>query len=108
MGDYIELTAFDVMDETRAIRPLCQPEGGSGEVPHGQAIVFREKNLKLLEIMYQHGVPHGPYRDYWSNGGLASEGNFKEGKHHGVWRFYRTDGTLREEILFEEGREVRR
>jgi antitoxin component YwqK of YwqJK toxin-antitoxin module len=108
MGDYIELAASDVMDEARSIRPLCRPEGWAGKVPHGRAIVFREKSLKLLEIMYQHGVPHGPYRDYWSNGELASEGSFKEGKRQGMWSFYRADGTLQEEILFEEGREVPR
>jgi antitoxin component YwqK of YwqJK toxin-antitoxin module len=48
----------------------------------------------------------GPYRDYWSTGGLACEGQYLDGLQQGEWRFYNRDGSLRERILFSRGREV--
>jgi antitoxin component YwqK of YwqJK toxin-antitoxin module len=50
--------------------------------------------------------PDGPYRDYWSTGGLACEGQYRDGLQEGEWRFYNRDGSLREVVQFVSGREV--
>jgi antitoxin component YwqK of YwqJK toxin-antitoxin module len=50
--------------------------------------------------------PDGPYRDYWSDGVLACDGQYRDGVQDGVWRFYDRDGTPREVIRFSGGHEV--
>jgi antitoxin component YwqK of YwqJK toxin-antitoxin module len=55
---------------------------------------------------YEHGIAHGPYRDYWSNGVLACEGQYVNGVQEGEWRFYNLDGSLAEVLQFKGGREV--
>jgi hypothetical protein len=32
----------------------------------GLVTTFREDGSRLAETTYEQGVPHGPYRDYWS------------------------------------------
>jgi len=76
------------------------------QVPDGVVTTFREDGSRLEEKTYHRGVAHGPYRDYWSNGLLACEGQYVRGVQEGEWRFYNPDGTLREVIRFEGGREV--
>jgi antitoxin component YwqK of YwqJK toxin-antitoxin module len=73
---------------------------------HGLVTTCRPDGSLLAETTYEHGTPHGPYRDYWSNGLLSCEGQYVNGRQEGEWRFYNRDGTLREVIRFEEGREV--
>jgi antitoxin component YwqK of YwqJK toxin-antitoxin module len=57
-------------------------------------------------MTYKCGVAHGPYRDYWSIGGLACEGQYVHGMQEGEWRSYNADGTLLKVIRFQGGREV--
>lgn len=48
----------------------------------------------------------GPYREHWSNGRLAIEGQYVNGLQEGEWRYYDENGTLYEIIHFTAGREV--
>lgn len=77
-----------------------------GQVPDGVLATFRDDGSRLAETTYRSGVAHGPYRDFWSSGLLACEGQYVEGVQEGEWRFFNPDGTLREVIRFEGGREV--
>ena len=61
---------------------------------HGLVTTFREDGSPLAEATYEQGVPHGPYRDYWSNGRLSLEGHYVHGAQDGEWRFYNPDGSL--------------
>jgi len=74
--------------------------------PNGRVGRFRDDGSLLAEITYERGVRHGPYRDYWSNGRLACEGQFAGGLQEGAWRFFNPDGSLREVLWFEGGKEV--
>lgn len=79
----------------------------TGWVPDGRCVAFREDGSLRLEITYQRGVAHGPYRDYWSSGQVALEGQHVNGEQEGEWRFYDQDtGERREVLRFVAGREV--
>jgi len=64
--------------------PCVNLKTGADECLTDEALSFANRVLTLLEITYREGVPHGPYLDYWSNGKLATAGNFQDGKQHGV------------------------
>jgi antitoxin component YwqK of YwqJK toxin-antitoxin module len=72
----------------------------------GLVRTFREDGSMLAETTFQGGRRHGPFRDYWPTGMLASEGNYLNDVQEGEWRFYHDDGTIMEVIQFKGGREV--
>ena len=72
---------------------------------HGLVTTVRPDGSRLTETTYEHGIAHGPYRDYWPDGLLACEGQYVNGLQEGEWRFYNPDGTL-VVIQFEGGQEV--
>jgi len=43
-------------------------------VPDGLVTTFRDDGSKLAEATYERGVLHGPYRDFWSHGGVSLYG----------------------------------
>jgi hypothetical protein len=71
----------------------------------GLILSYRDDGSLLSETTFHVGVRHAPYRDYWSNGRLASEGHYVLGLQEGEWRFYDCDGTLRVVLRFKDGRE---
>ncbi len=73
---------------------------------NGLVATYRDDGSLLAETTYQHGVRHGPYRDYWSNGRVCLEGQIVNGFKEGEWRFYDRDGSLREILRFAGGREI--
>ncbi len=73
---------------------------------NGLVRTLRDDGSLREEITYEHGIRHGPYRDYWSSGLLSCEGQYAHGVQEGEWRFYSPDGSLREVIRFTGGREV--
>ena len=84
----------------------CEPNA-DGWVPHGRCVAYREGGSVLLEITYEHGVAHGPYRDFWLNGLVSLEGQHVNGLREGEWRLYDRDtGRLKEVLHFAAGREV--
>jgi antitoxin component YwqK of YwqJK toxin-antitoxin module len=97
---------FEVLDESGKIIPQFAPRDGSGWVPHGRYTVLGEDGRPLLEITYCHGVPQGPFHDFWPNGKVACEGQYYEGKQEGIWHFYNMDGSLMEIIHFKDGKEI--
>ena len=52
-------------------------------------------------------VMHGPYRAWWPNGKLGTEGQYRYGKAVGHWRGWYDDGKPQGEEWFEDGRKVR-
>lgn len=76
-------------------------------IPDGVVTTFRKDGSRLSEATYVRGVLHGPYRDFWSHGGLSSEGHYRDGLQDGEWRYYDCDtGELRDVLQFTAGREV--
>jgi antitoxin component YwqK of YwqJK toxin-antitoxin module len=55
--------------------------------PDGVVTMFREDGSRLAEMTYVCGVLHGPYRDFWSHGGMSLEGQYRDGLQDGDWRF---------------------
>ncbi|MDH4164603.1 MAG: hypothetical protein OEW15_18220 [Nitrospirota bacterium] len=48
-------------------------------------------------------VMHGPYRSWWPNGKLGTEGKYENGKQVGLLRGWYESGELQGEELFENG-----
>ncbi len=95
-----------LLDDDNNPPKWCEPDG-AGWVPHGRCVAYREDGTLFMEITYDRGVAQGPYRDYWSNGRLACEGEYAGGTQEGEWRFYdRESGELQEVLRFVAGREV--
>jgi hypothetical protein len=103
-GDVTDITAL--VDESGGVPLRCEPDD-RGWVPHGRCVASKDSGLVHLEITYDRGVAHGPYRDYWPNGLVSLEGQYVRGVQEGEWRFYDDEtGELREVLRFEGGREV--
>jgi antitoxin component YwqK of YwqJK toxin-antitoxin module len=47
-------------------------------------------------------VEHGPYRAWWPNGNLGTEGQFNLGKAVGRWRGWYSSGILQGEEWFDK------
>ncbi len=52
-------------------------------------------------------VMHGPYRAWWPNGKLGTEGQYLNGKPDGLWRGWYESGELQGEELFKNGIKVK-
>jgi hypothetical protein len=52
-------------------------------------------------------VNHGPYRSWWSNGRLGTEGTYVSGRQDGKWRGWYPSGQLQGEEWYDNGRMVR-
>lgn len=79
----------------------------AGWVPDGACVAYRDSGSLLLEMTYERGVAHGPYRDYWSDGRVATEGQYVGGVQEGEWRFHdQRPGQPPEVLRFAAGREV--
>lgn len=100
------LERSNVLDDSGRVRLEYLRMETHETVPNGAYVVLRDDGKKLLEITYTDGIPHGPFTDYWSNGVLASIGQFAAGKQEGLWQFYNRDGKPTEVIEFKDGIEV--
>lgn len=101
------LNVTDIRDEDGKIRPVFPVQANSGIRPNGSFAAQRDNGKILMEITYSNGIVDGPYVDYWSNGEVATRGQFLGGSQHGTWSFYHEDGSLMETIRFVQGKEVR-
>ena len=54
---------------------------------------------------YKEGIIkyHGPWKTYFKNGQLESEGTYKDGKFDGPVKYYNENGQLEEEKTFKNG-----
>lgn len=65
--------------------------------PSGQVAIKAETHL---------GVKHGPFRAWFDNGHVSSEGNYKGGRRDGTWRFFHKNGQLAWLGAYTEGQRV--
>ena len=78
------------------------------------------KNIETAEIRYQSGevqfrygrylaadgqrwIRHGPFREFYANGQVASEGEYADGLEQGLWRDYHENGQVAAEGHFVDG-----
>jgi antitoxin component YwqK of YwqJK toxin-antitoxin module len=85
---------------------VLSPRDDSRWVPDGEYRVKDDNGRLRVIISFSAGVVHGLYKDFWSNGHIASEGEFVNGYRQGFWRHYNKDGTFRETIHFVDSKEV--
>ncbi len=86
--------------------PRFTPDA-AGWVPDGRCVAYRADGSLLLDMHYDRGVPHGPYRDYWPDGRAMTEGQYVAGVQDGEWRYF--DGELGNPpyvIRFAAGRQI--
>jgi len=76
-------------DEPEGIRREYSPEG---EVIAGY--VFKNGTMIGEGITNDEGLRDGPWKEYYPNGALKSEGLYDEGKRIGQWKFYHPNGQL--------------
>ena len=60
---------------------------------------------KKREIMFKNGKPNGPYKDYYENGVLMTDGFRSDGKYEGMCKTYDQEGRLRVEKSYKNGRQ---
>ena len=76
----------------------------SDTIPDGVMTTYRDDGSRLAEATYVRGVLHGPYRDFWSSGGVSLEGQYRDGLEDGEWRYYHHEtGELQEVLQFVAG-----
>ncbi|MCI0640873.1 MAG: hypothetical protein L0Y72_30355 [Gemmataceae bacterium] len=107
MSDQRIIDVTDVHDGRGNIYTHFPSQSKGGWIPEGEYYALREDGTLLLKISYRNGVVHGPFVDYWSDGKVASEGQFVNGRQDGLWHFYFEDGRLSEIIHFKDGKEIR-
>ncbi|MCF7851802.1 MAG: toxin-antitoxin system YwqK family antitoxin [Simkaniaceae bacterium] len=69
-------------------------------VPHGLRVYFRESGQIEKVAVYDHGVLHGPFTQYYPNGKIQQKMTFNQGKRFGKAFVYYEDGVLAEEGQF--------
>jgi hypothetical protein len=60
----------------------------------------------VSETTYVDGIETGPYKTWYWNGQLESEGNSKSNRLHGVIKTWHESGLLMRESLFELGYQI--
>jgi antitoxin component YwqK of YwqJK toxin-antitoxin module len=83
------------------------------DMDHGQRLLYRGEQftgevvehlggvLVSLDV-YEHGVRHGPSREWYEDGTLRSEGRARGGRPVGVLREWHPNGELAAERAFAE------
>ncbi len=66
-----------------------------------EAIRFERRVLRFSDDSY---ASNGPYKEYYKEGQLFSEGNYKLGELEGPWTFYHPNGQLAKKITYSRGR----
>ena len=56
---------------------------------------------------YEGGYENGPYREWYADGGLKTEGQTDRGILAGVWRTWHENGQLAEESVYDNGKRTR-
>jgi hypothetical protein len=60
-----------------------------------QRAMVRKGKRDVLIINYDHGVPHGPFREFRADGGLKQQGQFVHGLREGAWAAWWESGNIR-------------
>ena len=107
MSDERILMIDEITDQNGKIRPTFISKNDSTEVPNGCYAGIDSNGRKIMHITYLNGVVVGPFKEYWSNGSLATEGHFQDGLQEGTWHYYDMHGELTDLIHFCQGKEVR-
>ncbi len=74
------------------------PEGVRREYsPEGEIVagyIFKNGTIVGEGIIDEAGIKDGPWREYYPNSALKSEGVYDNGKRIGEWKFYHPNGQL--------------
>lgn len=104
-----ELVKLDVRTDYYPDGKVKTRASYKGEVPEGirreydesgqvtAAFTFTGGVITAEGIIDDEGVKDGPWKEYYTNGTLKSEGVYRNGKRTGKWRFYHTNGALEQE-----------
>lgn len=66
-----------------------------------EAIRFERRVIRFSDDTY---ASNGPYKEYYKEGQLFSEGEYKLGEQIGDWTFYHPNGQLAKKISYTDGR----
>lgn len=61
------------------------------------AYTFKNGNIVAEGIIDDEGIQDGPWKEFYENGSLRSEGMYRNGKRTGKWKFYHSNGNLEQE-----------
>ena len=59
---------------------------------NGTSITWDKSGAKISESLFQDGLDHGPYSEWFGNGNKKEEGTYYKGKKQGRVNFYNRDG----------------
>lgn len=102
-GSFVALALFVALPCIAGSNDIGCPEGAK---PNGETTP--EVSEAWCEISKGgKTVQHGPYRAWWPNGKLGTEGQYDYGKAVGHWRGWYETGELQGEEWFENGIKVK-
>jgi len=74
------------------------PEGIRREYsPDGEVVagyIFKQGDVIGEGIINEEGIKDGPWKEFYTNGALKSEGVYDQGKRIGLWKFYHPNSQL--------------
>jgi antitoxin component YwqK of YwqJK toxin-antitoxin module len=79
---------------------------GQRWIRHGPFREFYANGQVATEGEFEDGLQQGLWRDYHENGQVAAEGYFVDGAEDGVWNFWNAKGKAEETIVYRDGVEI--
>ncbi|MFZ3566360.1 toxin-antitoxin system YwqK family antitoxin [Streptomyces sp. BH097] len=71
--------------------------------PYTGEVVSHDEEGQLIQLQtYVDGVSTGPYRRWWPDGSLRSEGKLSLEAHVGEWHSWHRNGQLAKRIFYTE------
>ena len=71
--------------------------------PYTGEVVSHDNEGRLIRLQtYVDGVSTGPYRRWWPDGALESEGTLSLGAHVGEWRSWHRNGQLAKHTFYTD------
>lgn len=64
------------------------------------SFIYKDGKITGEGIIDDEGVKDGPWKEFYSDGQLRSEGSYRNGKKIGKWRFYHPNSNLEQEGNF--------
>lgn len=68
----------------------------------GESILYDKKGKAIVLTFYnEYGQKHGPFKKWFANGSIDTEGKMYKGKREGVFKTYHYNGVLAAQAIFK-------
>lgn len=110
--DVPELAKLDVKTDYYPTGKVKTVASYKGNIPEGIRREYDENGEVTASYVYHigkitgegiiddEGIKDGPWKEFYEDGQMRSEGNYRQGKQIGKWRYYHPNGNLEQEGNF--------